>query len=1024
MQKSLMSCLLLFCSSAWAMEREHYIPDTITPELKAAAEAGQARAQYKLAECYALGHGVDKSIESAKIWYEKAGSQGHVDAQYRLARIFANEKTYVPAAQWYLKAAQQGHILAQCELADLYLAGRIPQALPSQAIEWYKKAIATVLVRPDVGEDYKQSVQTSQADAAYTLADIYEHGSFNVPQNYNEALRCYQKSLEYNPNHARSLCGLALLYVRGCAVQKDIKKAKELLLKAAQTQYAQAYTQLGNLALEEKAYAEAIAHYTQAIALKEDKEAQYKLGLCYENGFGVTKNLPVALSFYAKSAKQIYAPALGCLTAHAQTQGEAACILGTLSQEGKGVPKDLTFAACYYNKAIVLGYVRALNLLETLAQTNADAQYACGGICLSASDEERALFWFVKAAGQGNYAALEKMVALTQSPNGIAVKAHKALGLLYLDGVGVTQDARKAVTCFTAAANSNDAEGCYLLGRCYLLGHGIKASEQNAIDWYTKAADRYEPAAADLMRLSATNAEAACVVGELHEEGKGREKSEASAIIWYKIAASKGLAKAYFKLGFLCENRQSASFERARDVLSCYEEALIYYKKAADLRYVEAIDAVDRVTAVLDDLQHLKEPDFRNFTFNKLRALFARNAKIDLAPDLLYWFASTCDLIRTRCSDVIQDIVGIALTDLAQFPKLSKQARAVLKVMYQLIETENFSANPLAEQAEAYRIFELGRICKGISLISRVHNAFQNIGTRALRRADDSIRDVRIEVFNCIFRAAQKPADQSEYVNAVNNIVEMFNQGIRDGKITNDMRNDPDGRGLGTNETLRQLLTYHKDDRFKNRIIRIAHILAEKLDQGTRYAQVAMWSAAGYYCSTRSEEETYKFYVQNVTDARSLDEDGVSLEMRIALSLAELRKRCLSSIVPMNAHERIHQIAYLEKKVAGLLALTGDAERFRDRYEWAVVSLSYRAMHEQEIMNRILSLYTMDAMVQCVLEEANKLPRESRIPYNAIAAYFDQIPGGSSLLSQLFDEDGRLTLAGAKAILYNFGYLE
>ena len=61
-------------------------------ELEDAAKAGQARAQYELALCYISANGVSRSVEQAKIWYEKAAKQGHADAQYNLARIFVGRK--------------------------------------------------------------------------------------------------------------------------------------------------------------------------------------------------------------------------------------------------------------------------------------------------------------------------------------------------------------------------------------------------------------------------------------------------------------------------------------------------------------------------------------------------------------------------------------------------------------------------------------------------------------------------------------------------------------------------------------------------------------------------------------------------------------------------------------------------------------------------------------------------------------------------------------------------------------------
>jgi TPR repeat protein len=50
------------------------------------ATAGDAQAQFILAECYAKGEGVQQSSRNAAYWYARAAGQGHVQAQQELAR--------------------------------------------------------------------------------------------------------------------------------------------------------------------------------------------------------------------------------------------------------------------------------------------------------------------------------------------------------------------------------------------------------------------------------------------------------------------------------------------------------------------------------------------------------------------------------------------------------------------------------------------------------------------------------------------------------------------------------------------------------------------------------------------------------------------------------------------------------------------------------------------------------------------------------------------------------------------------
>ena len=106
--------------------------------------------------------------------------------------------------------------------------------------------------------------------------------------------------------------GLAMLIYRGRGVQADAKRAKELLLQAAAVDYAQAYTQLGNMAVDEKVYRQAVGFYRKAIELKNDSEAQFKYGQWLEKGFGIPVEAKPAAGFelYARSARQGYLPAI------------------------------------------------------------------------------------------------------------------------------------------------------------------------------------------------------------------------------------------------------------------------------------------------------------------------------------------------------------------------------------------------------------------------------------------------------------------------------------------------------------------------------------------------------------------------------------------------------------------------------------------------------------------------------------------------------------------------------------------
>ncbi len=108
-----------------------------------------------------------------------------------------------------------------------------------------------------------------------------------------------------------------------------------------------------------------------------DADAQYNLGVCYDNGQGVDEDDAEAVKWYRKSAEQ----------GHAGAQYN----LGWCYDNGKGVDEDDAEAVKWYRKAAEQG--------------DADAQYNLG-VCYDNGqgvdeDDAEAVKWYRKAAEQG-----------------------------------------------------------------------------------------------------------------------------------------------------------------------------------------------------------------------------------------------------------------------------------------------------------------------------------------------------------------------------------------------------------------------------------------------------------------------------------------------------------------------------------------------------------------------------------------------------------------------------------------------
>ena len=140
---------------------------------------------------------------------------------------------------------------------------------------------------------------------------------------------------------------------------------------------AEEYYEKGNIALQEENYTDAITWYQKA-AKQEYANAQYCLGLCYANGWGVVLNHETAVEWYRKAAGQGHADAQYCL--------------GLCYANGWGVTLNHETAVEWYRKAA--------------GQSHADAQY-CLGLCYAngwgvEQNDKTAVEWYHKSAELGN----------------------------------------------------------------------------------------------------------------------------------------------------------------------------------------------------------------------------------------------------------------------------------------------------------------------------------------------------------------------------------------------------------------------------------------------------------------------------------------------------------------------------------------------------------------------------------------------------------------------------------------------
>ena len=195
-------------------------------------------------------------------------------------------------------------------------------------------------------------------------------------------------------------------------------------------------------------------------------------------------------------------------------------------------------------------------------------------------DEEKSLFWYGEAAGQGHaeaqrYLAFEaysltwaEMARWRQKLTDQGdVRAKYLLGDMYAKGIGVPQDKAKALYWFRSAADQEYDSAQFMLGDMYAASDGVPQDKVLAAEWFRKAAEQ-------------GHGEARFRLGGMYAKGDGVPQDKAEAACWYRKAALRGHDEAAFELGSMYAAGDGVPQDKA--------EAACWYRKAAEQKNVRA----------------------------------------------------------------------------------------------------------------------------------------------------------------------------------------------------------------------------------------------------------------------------------------------------------------------------------------------------------------------------------------------------------------------------------------------------
>lgn len=209
---------------------------------------------------------------------------------------------------------------------------------------------------------------------------------------------------------------------------------------------------------------------TQEQAELGDAEAQYRLGLFYDNAVEVEQDLIAAVNWYSLAAQQ----------GHISAQFN----LAQMYRFGDGVPRNIEQTIYWFSQAAEAG-------------NDPQAQYVLGDIYRYGEGVEvnhnEAFRWYILAAEQ------------------TLVEAEYMTGILIAAGIGAPQNDYMALRWLRKAAKQGHARAFYALGQMYERGEGLDQSEEQnlfqAYVWYSVAAELNEAQAAIRLDVLAANME-------------------------------------------------------------------------------------------------------------------------------------------------------------------------------------------------------------------------------------------------------------------------------------------------------------------------------------------------------------------------------------------------------------------------------------------------------------------------------------------------------------------------------------
>ena len=190
--------------------------------------------------------------------------------------------------------------------------------------------------------------------------------------------------------------------------------------------------------------------------------------------------------------------------------------------------------------------------------------------------------------------------------------AEALMGFLYSEGIGVSKNKKKAITLYEKAAAKGNASAMVNLGVAYYSGDGVGKNVKKAVEYFSKVSPAQQPVVAKylgdiylndksmydankamnyyIIAARAGDVGAYHALGYMTQNGIGTNRSIPDAMKFYLYAAAQGYAPSQYALGVIYANGEGTI---TQDKFKAYA----WFTLAAEQQMPQAVQAKEALTA-------------------------------------------------------------------------------------------------------------------------------------------------------------------------------------------------------------------------------------------------------------------------------------------------------------------------------------------------------------------------------------------------------------------------------------------